>query len=472
MWIRRLDGSDAHLDQPELEEFADALRGDVLVPDDGDAYEEARTSWNAMIDRRPALIARCRGTGDVMRAVRFAAEHEVLLGVRGCGHNIAGKGICDGGLQIDLSPMRSVRVDPEARRAWVEPGCTLADFDAEAQAFGLATPTGINSTTGVAGLTLGGGFGWLTRKYGLTVDNLVSADVVTADGERVRASEDENPDLFWALRGGGGNFGVVTAFEFQLHPVGPDVHCGLVLYPLSDAGEVLRGWRDLVEEVPDELSVWAVLRQAPPLPFVPEEWHFQPAVALAVLYSGDPKTGAGVAEPVTDLGEPFAEHLGPNPYVAFQQAFDGLLAPGARNYWKSHDLAALPDEAIDVAVEAAGTLPTFGCELFLPSLGGAMARVGPSDTAYAGRDASYILNVHARWDEEARDEECVGWARGVFEAMKPFSTGRAYVNFMTGEETERVGETYGSNWSRLRELKREWDPSNLFRVNQNIPPAT
>lgn len=472
MWVRRLDGSDAHLDQPELEEFADALRGDVLVPDDGDAYEEARTLWNAMIDRRPAVIARCRGTADVMRAVRFAAEHEFLLGVRGCGHNIAGKGICDGGLQIDLSPMRSVRVDPEARRAWVDPGCTLADFDAEAQAFGLATPTGINSTTGVAGLTLGGGFGWLTRKYGLTVDNLVSADVVTADGERVRAGEDENPELFWGLRGGGGNFGVVTAFEFELHPVGPEVHCGLVLYPLSDAREVLRGWRDLVEEVPDALSVWAVLRQAPPLPFVPEEWHFRPAVVLAVVYSGDPKTGARAAEPVTDLGEPFAVHLGPNPYAAFQQAFDGLLAPGARNYWKSHDLATLPDEAIDVVVEGAGTLPTFGCELFLPSLGGAMARVGPSDTAYAGRDASYILNVHARWDEEERDDECVGWARDVFEAMEPFSTGRAYVNFMTGEETERVGESYGPNWSRLRELKREWDPSNLFRVNQNIPPAT
>lgn len=464
--FRTVDGGRATIDQDMLQTLAASLGGDTVAPGSDD-YESTRQIWNAMIDRRPALIVRCAGTADVLASVRFARDHRLLTSIRGAGHNIAGNAVCDGGLMIDLTAMRSVRVDPWARRAHVEPGARLADLDRETQAFGLATPLGINSTTGVAGLTLGGGFGWLSRKHGLSVDNLASADLVTARGELVRASEDEHPDLFWAIRGGGGNFGVVTSFEFRLHPVGPEILAGLIVHPLAGAKELLQHVRDLAEACPDELSCWPVLRQAPPLPFLPAEAHGQPVLVLALCHAGDPATARRAIEPILALGEPLGSHLGPIAYAGWQAAFDPLLTPGARNYWKSHNFRRLPDEAIDLLVREAAQLPTSECEIFLGQLGGAVNRVPAEATAYPHRDACYVMNVHARWQDPADDASCVAWARRVFEATAPFATGGAYVNFLTEEEA-RPEAAWGANFGRLLAVKRRYDPDNLFRVNQNI----
>ena len=353
-----------------IEELKVGFTGEILLPSD-DAYDNARTIWNAMIDKRPAVIARCATTADVVRGVNFARDTGLVLAVRGGGHHIAGNALCDDGLVIDLSKMKAARVDPARRRVTIEGGATLADLDAATQAHGLATPVGINSTTGIAGLTLGGGFGWLSRKYGMTVDNLESAEVVTAAGEVVRASASEHPDLFWALRGGGGNFGVVTRFEFRLHPVGPDVLSGLIVYPISEAKTVLQQYRDFCAKAPEELAVWAVLRQAPPLPFLPKEVHGQGVVALALLYAGDPKQGAPLIAPLRTFGTPLGEHVGVQPYVAWQQAFDPLLTAGARNYWKSHNLATLQEGLFDAVIAAVGTLPSPQCEIFFGAIGGA-----------------------------------------------------------------------------------------------------
>ncbi|MCY1334245.1 6-hydroxy-D-nicotine oxidase [compost metagenome] len=458
------------LSQEHVESLKAQLRGRLLQPADA-PYDEARRIWNAMIDRRPQLIVQAAGVADVIAAVNFARERGVLLAIRGGGHNIGGLAICDDGMVLDLSAMRSVRIDPQAQRAWVEPGATLRDFDHEAQAFGLATPLGINSTTGVAGLTLGGGFGWLSRKFGTTVDNLVSAQVVTADGKLLRASADEHPDLFWALRGGGGNFGVVTMFEFRLHPVGPEVYGGLIVYPLEQAPAVLPAFREQFKSMPDELTVWAVLRQAPPLPFLPPEAHGKPIVALAICYIGPPGHGPALVEPLRKLGTPYGEHVGPMPLTAWQQAFDPLLTPGARNYWKSHNFAGLDDGLIAMLVEQIGKLPSPQCEVFVGAMGGQTNRVAPDATAYANRDAQFIMNLHGRWDTAAEDDACIGWAREVFRAAAPFALGSVYVNFLTQEETDRVGAAYGPNFARLVEVKRRYDPGNLFRHNHNINPA-
>ncbi|HMA17834.1 MAG TPA: FAD-binding oxidoreductase [Thermoanaerobaculia bacterium] len=454
----------------KIEELRNGFRGEILLPRD-DGYESSRQIWNAMIDKRPAIIARCAGVPDVVRAVNFARANGVVLAIRGGGHNIAGNALCDGGIVVDLSRMKAVNVDTGARRVTVEGGATLAEVDAPTQAHGLATPLGINSTTGVAGLTLGGGFGWLSRKYGMTVDNLESAEVVTAAGEVVRASATEYPDLFWALRGGGGNFGVVTRFEFRLHEVGPNVLSGLIVYPLSQAKSVLQRYRDFIAKAPDDLTVWTVLRQAPPLPFLPREIHGQGIVAIALLYAGDPKQGEPLVGPLRELGTPVGEHVGVQPYTAWQQAFDPLLTPGARNYWKSHNLAKLDDGLIEVVIRYAGTLPSAGCEIFLAALGGAAMRPTPESTAYAHRDARFVMNVHGRWDRAADDERGIRWARDFFKASAPFATGGAYVNFMTADEGDRIGAAYGSNYHRLAEIKRKYDPSNLFSMNQNIVPA-
>jgi len=406
-----------------------------------------------------------------MRAARISKDRALLVSVRSGGHNIAGNAVCDGGLTIDLSAMKSVRVDPEVQRAYVEPGATLGDLDHETQAFGLATPLGINSTTGVAGLTLGGGFGWLTRKHGLTVDNLLSAEVVTADGERLRASAEQNPDLFWAIRGGGGNFGIVTQFEFRLHPVGPEVLSGLIVYPLDQARSALTQYRDYVERIPDDLCVWAVLRKAPPLPFLAEDVHGREVVVFAFMHSGGVDEGRRLIEPVRHFGEPYGEHIGPAPFTAWQQAFDPLLTPGARNYWKSHNFAQLGDKAIDTIVEYAGRLPSPHCEIFIALLGGAVNRVAANATAYAHRNTKFVLNVHGRWDEPAQDGRCVSWSRDFFEATKPYAMDGVYVNFMTEEETDRIAAAYGPNYERLAQVKRKYDPGNFFHMNQNIRPA-
>jgi FAD/FMN-containing dehydrogenase len=458
------------LEGAKFEEFKTHFGGEMLLPGDPE-YDEVRQIWNAMVDRTPALIARCASPDDVVQAVRFAHENNLLASIRGGGHNIAGNAVCDDGLMIDLSLMKNVHVDPNARRAMVDPGCLLADFDAAAQAHGLATPLGINSTTGVAGLTLGGGFGWLSRKYGMTIDNLLSANVVMADGKQVRASETENADLFWGLRGGGGNFGIVTNFEFQLHPVGPNVLSGLIAFPFDQAKSVITQFARFTETMPDELNVWMVTRKAPPLPFLPAEVHGKEIVVLALCYVGDPGEGEKLIEPLRGFGTAHGEHIGVQPYVAWQQAFDPLLARGARNYWKSHNFSKLSDGAIDAIVEYAGKLPSPHCEIFIGSIGGQTARFASDAMAYSSRDANYVMNVHGRWESAAEDARCIAWAREFFDKSQPFASGGAYINFLTEDEAGRVAFAYGPMYNRLVELKKKYDPTNFFRMNQNIKPA-
>jgi FAD/FMN-containing dehydrogenase len=468
--IRTLDGSTKKIAQEIVSTLRAKVRGTVALPGE-DGYDAARTIWNAMIDRRPGLVVRCLGAADVMNAVALARDEKLLVAVRGGGHNIAGNAVCDGGLLIDLSLMKSVRVDPAAATARVEPGATLADFDKEAQQFGLATPLGINSTTGVAGLTLGGGMGWTTRKLGLTVDNLISADVVTADGKLVRASATENPDLFWALRGGGGNFGIVTSFEFKLHPLGPEVLSGLIVHPLEMAGELLSQFRRLAREAPEELTTWVVMRKAPPLPFLPAEWHGKEVLVFAACYAGDMKEGEKALKALRSLGKPIADVIAPHPFTTWQAAFDPLLTPGARNYWKSHDFADLPDAAISAILKGVRELPSPECEVFIAHVGGAMARIPVNATPWPNRDAHFIMNVHTRWQDKAQDQACIAWARHLFKATAPFASDSVYVNFMPDDEDDRVEKAYGTNYRRLAEIKRRYDPANLFRMNQNIRPA-
>ena len=464
-----LEGGTTTVAQDAIDALASGLQGELLTAD-SPGYDEARTIWNAMIDRRPGLIVRCAGAADVVQAVNFARENGLLTAVHGVGHNIAGNAVCDGGLMISLEGMKSVQVDPKARTALVGPGVTLGELDAATQAHGLAVPTGINSTTGIAGLTLGGGFGWISRKHGLTIDSLISADVVTAAGETVKASADENADLFWGIRGGGGNFGIVTSFEFKLHPVGPELLAGLIVHPFADAANVLRAYRDFAAQAPDELTVWVVMRKAPPLPFLPEEVHGTEVVILAALYLGDMAEGEKALAPLRAHGNPIADVISPHQFTDFQAAFDPLLAPGVRNYWKSHDFPALSDEALDTFIEYVGTLPTPATEIFIAHMGGATSRVPADATAYRGRDAEFIMNVHGRWEDAADDEKCIAWCRELFDATKPFATGAVYVNFMTEEEGQRVEEAYGDGYGRLVELKNKYDPNNMFRLNQNIRP--
>ncbi|TAN08175.1 MAG: FAD-binding oxidoreductase [Rhizobiaceae bacterium] len=467
--LTTLEGGKKAISAETIEAFAGKLRGGVLIASD-DGYDTARTIWNAMIDRRPGLIVRCAGASDVVNAVNFARDNGLLVSVRGGGHNIAGNALCDGSLMIDLSSMKSIRVDPIARRARIEPGATLADVDAETQAFGLAVPTGINSTTGIAGLTLGGGFGWITRKFGLTIDNLLSVDLVTADGKLRHANKEENPDLFWAIRGGGGNFGVITSFEFQLHKLGPQVLSGLVIHPLENGEAVLREYRKALEDAPDELTCWTILRKAPPAPFVPSEWHGKEIVVLGICYCGDLQKGEKAAARLRSIGAPVMDLVAPQPFTQWQGAFDALLAPGARNYWKSHDFTELSDPLIEVMIDAAWRLPGPECELAIAHVGGAAGRVPVEGTAFPQRKSHFALNVHTRWREPEMDESCIAWARGLFDAAKPYAAGTAYVNFMPGDEMDRVEAAYGVNYPRLVETKQLYDPMNLFRMNQNIRP--
>jgi FAD/FMN-containing dehydrogenase len=445
------------------------IKGEVIAPGDAE-YDSARQVWNAMIDRKPAVIVRCADASDVPHAIAFAREQRLDLSVRGGGHNIAGSALCDGGVVVDMSRMTEVAVDPSQRRAYVQPGATLAQVDSATQAHGLATPLGINSTTGIAGLTLGGGFGWLTRKYGMTIDNLRSANVVTADGDDLQVNERENPDLFWAIRGGGGNFGVVTRFEFELHPVGPDVVAGLLVFPFGQAGAVLRRYRGYIESAPKELNAWVILRKAPPLPFLPDAVHGKEIVALAVFYCGEPAHAAPHVDALRQFGDLQGEHVGLQPYVVWQQAFDPLLTPGARNYWKSHNFTELSDGALDCMTTFAGQLPSPQCEIFVGLIGGAANRVPADAMAYGHRDARFVMNVHGRWDHRSDDGRCIAWARRFFDAAAPFASAGAYVNFMTEEETGRVAAAYGANYPRLVALKRRFDPGNVFHVNQNIRP--
>ncbi|WP_432698491.1 FAD-binding oxidoreductase [Marinobacterium sp. YM272] len=466
--VRSLSGDSIALNEEQLSQLQGMIHGQVLCPGDLE-YDSAREIWNAMIDRKPGLIVVCSGTADVMNAVSFARQNNLLVSVRGAGHNIAGKSLSDGAMLIDLSALRSVRVDPEAKTVKVGPGATLGDLDHECQTFGLACPVGINSTTGVAGLTLGGGFGWLSRSYGMTVDNLLSAEMVTADGARLVCNEQQNPDLFWAVRGGGGNFGIVTEFEFKLHSVGPQVMAGPTVFPFAQAKSVLTEYRALCEKSPDQLTLWAVIRDAPPLPFLPEEVHGTRVVIIVGVYNGDLESGEKALAPVHQLGQEVGTGIGAYPFAGFQQAFDPLLTPGARNYWKSHNFTGLPDNLIDMLVDFGGRLPSAQSEIFVAQMGGVINRVDPTATAYPHRDTEFIMNVHTRWDSADQDKTCIDWARDFYDTTRPLATGGVYVNFIS-EGEERVDGAYGENYDRLAAIKAQMDPDNFFRENQNIRP--
>lgn len=463
-------GEPGFLDEAAVAGFRASLKGEIVFSGD-EGYDQARTIWNGMIDRRPAVIVRCGDADDVAHSVNLARYHDILLAVRGGGHNVAGNAVCGGGLVIDLSAMKAIEIDTARREARVEPGCLLGELDQATQAHGLATPGGIVSTTGVSGLTLGGGFGWLSRKFGLSVDNLISAEVVTADGEKLTASASENPDLFWGIRGGGGNFGVVTSFRFRLHEVGPQIYAGLIVQPFSEARDFMRFHRDFAAAAPDELSVWLVVRHAPPLPFLPASVHGQLVLVVAFLFLGDPAEGERLMKPVREFGTPLGAHVGIASFTGWQKGFDPLNTPGARNYWKSCNLNDLNDGAIDTMIEYAQQFPSPQCEIFIPHLAGAVSRVPADATAYGHRDTPFLVNVHTRWESPADDRRCVSWARALFDATRPYSAGSVYVNFISDEGAERVHDAYPqATWERLVDLKTQYDPNNLFRLNQNIKP--
>ena len=460
----------AGLDASAVNELKATIRGDVLLQND-DGYDEARTIWNEMIDRKPGAIVRCIGTPDIIQAVNFARDNNVLVAVRGGGHNVAGNAVCDGGLVIDLSPMRSVHVNPVNKTVRVDPGCLLGDVDAATQLHGLAVSSGIVSHTGVAGLTLGGGFGWISRKHGLSVDNLISADIVTAEGGLLRANAEENTDLFWGIRGGGGNFGIATSFELKCADIGTEVFSGLIIHPFENAKEYIQFHRDYVRTLPDEMTVWMVLRHAPPLPFLAEEYHGRLIVAVPFVYLGEQSKGEELIKPVREVGQRYAEHIGMNPWVGWQQTFDALNSHGARNYWKSHHLTDLSDGCIDKIIEFVQTFPSPECEVFIATMEGAPSRVPESQTAYALRSMPFVMNVHTRWRDPSDDKRCIAWAREFFESTLPFAKG-VYVNFLSDEGEDRVREAYTEEvWNRLVDVKNKYDPTNLFKMNQNIKPS-
>jgi FAD/FMN-containing dehydrogenase len=447
------------LDEATIQEFSTGLRGRLLRPGD-DGYDAARRVWNGMIDRKPALIARCAGVADVISAVNFARTNNLLVSVRGGGHNVSGNAVCDGGLMIDLAPMKSIRVDPVARMARAEPGVLWSEFDRETQAFGLATVGGIVPTTGIAGLTLGGGQGWLTGKYGLMLDNLLSADVVTADGALVRASSTEHEDLFWALRGAGANFGVVTSFEYRLHPVST-VLGGMVVHPLARAKEVLRFYREFTAAQPDEVTTYASLWTTP---------DGDPVIALVTCYAGPLDEGERIIAPLRHFGSPVADTIGPMPYTTMQ-AGEGF-PPGRLNYWKSGLTNEISDEAIETAIDHARRAPSPFTAVGFADCHGAYSRVGKSDTAYSHRDLRYDLIILSSWVNPADSDRNIGWTREFFDAIRPHLSHGVYVNDLGDDDgTERVRNAYGANYARLVELKNKYDPTNLFRLNQNIKPS-
>jgi FAD/FMN-containing dehydrogenase len=464
----------ASVGQEAVAAFRAAIRGRTLGPGEP-GYDEARRVWNGMIDRRPGLIVRCAGAADVMAAVAFAGEHALAPAVRGGGHNVAGTAVCDDGLVIDLSAMRGVRVDPVARTARAGGGATWGDVDAETQPFGLAAPGGVVSTTGVAGLTLGGGLGWLRRAHGLSCDNLIGADVVTADGRLRRVSATEEPDLFWAIRGGGGNFGVVTSFEFRLHPVGPMVTLCAPAYPAEAAGDVVRGWREAAAALPEHATSELLLWTVPPAPDFPEEAHGRRVVIPAAVSIAPLDEAERTIAPLRSLGTPLADLSGPVPYAALQASFDGLFPAGIqRYYWKSLYLDGLGDEVIDALVPRGVERPSESTIVSLWQLGGAMARVPSGATAFGRRDAPFMLTIDATWAEPGDDEVNIRWTRDLWRDMHAFSSGGVYLNFPgMGEEGESlVRAAYGDNHARLAEVKRRYDPGNLFAGNMNIAPAS
>jgi FAD/FMN-containing dehydrogenase len=453
----------------------DGFQGPQITPDHAD-YDAARAVWNGAVDRRPLLIARCSGTPDVAAAVRFARDHDLEIAVRGGSHNVAGTAVCDGGIVIDLSAMRAVCVDAVGRTASVQGGALWGDVDHETQAHGLATTGGIVGHTGVAGLTLGGGLGFLMRKHGLAVDNLLGAEVVTAEGRIIRASADEHPDLFWALRGGGGNFGVVSSFQFALHPVGPTVMAGPVFWSADDTADVLRFYRDFAAEAPDELGTVVRLGTVPPLPVIPEDLHWRPAVAIACCYAGAVEEGERVVRDLRRFGTPLVDLFAPRPYAAFQSALDDTVLHGWHYYWKAADLAGLSDDAISVIADHAYAARSPRSYSAMFHMRGAVARVAQDATAYAGRDVTHNIVIDAVWLPEesvAHAAAETAWVRRFFRDLEPHRADGVYVNFLDADDdSSRVREAYGDRtYRRLAEVKAKYDPDNVFRHNKNIRPA-
>lgn len=470
--VKTLDGGNSVVSDFVVKNFVSGLRGIVLFKGD-ENYDEVRQIWNGMIVRKPAMIVRCRGVADVIDSVNFARENNIITSVRGGGHNIAGHAVCEGGIMIDLSLMKSVIVDPISRVATVEPGVCLGELDHETQAFGLIAPAGIVTTTGIAGLTLGGGFGWTSRKFGLTCDNLLSVNIITADGKYLKASEDENPDLFWGIRGGGGNFGIVTSFEYKLHPHGPIITAGLVFHSMEKAKEVLGFYSEYSSTVPDEVTMIGVLRTAPPAPFLPESIHEKPIVAIGYCYAGSVKDGEHYAGPIKEFSSPITDTIQPMRFAQLQSILDAGQPKGRNYYWKAENLKVLSEEAIDTMLSYTSnfTSPTTLVPLF--QMRGAVRHVGEDDTAYSHRDAAIALNINSSWTDPGEEEINIKWTRDFWNAMQPFSTGGGYINFQSLDEgEERVAGSYGSEkLKRLTALKNKYDPQNLFRLNQNIKPT-
>ena len=457
------------MDTTALSALRENVRGTVIAAEDAD-YDEARRVYNAMIDRRPAVIVRPANSGDVMTAVRFAADNDLTVAVRGGSHSVPGFGTADDALVVDLSSMRGVRVDPGTQTARVEGGATWGDLNAAAYPFGLATTGGIISTTGVGGLTLGGGIGHLARGLGLSCDNLVAADVVTADGAFHVASEKDDADLYWAIRGGGGNFGVVTSFEFRLSPV-KDIYGGPMLFELDRAGDLLRFFREFIKDAPEELGCFPAYQIAPPLPFIPEERHGEPFILMVVCWAGDPDAGEKAIQPIRDVAPRVAEGLGVMPYPALNSAFDGLVPPGLQHYWKANFVTELTDDAIAAHLEHGPKVPVVNSTMHIYPINGACHRVEPDATAFAYRDATFATVIAGMWPDAADNEANTAWVKDYYAATAPHSEEGGYVNFMAEDDQSRIRANYRGNYDRLAEVKRRYDPDNLFRHNQNIQPG-
>lgn len=460
------------LDEAKILAFRQSLQGQLLRPWDA-AYDEARRVWNGMIDRRPAFIARCEGVADVIASVNFARENNLLVAVRGGGHQVAGHATCDDGIVIDLSPMNGVFVDPVNRIARVQGGARLVDLDRETQAYGLATSVGVVSDTGVAGLTLGGGFGWLRNKYGLSCDNVIAAEVVTADGRLLRVSATENSDLFWSIRGGGGNFGIVTSFEFQLYPLGPEVMFAFVLHHGDKAVEGLRFFREYCATAPDEVSPIAVLGVVPPMPHFPQELHMTPYVLFAAAYAGPVDEGEKVLQPLRDFSQPILDFSGRMPFVQVQKVWDEDYPTGMRYYWKSLNLLSLTDEAIERIVDHAQRQPSPFSTVDLWHIGGAVKRISETENAFHGRHAAFLMNPEANWEAPSDDASNIAWARDMVAALEDFSDGSRYLNFAGFQEEGEamMRAAFGDKYAKLVALKQKYDPTNLFKLNQNIKPT-
>jgi FAD/FMN-containing dehydrogenase len=457
-------------DKSAVKEFQASLQGELLLPEDP-GYEEARSIWNAMIDRRPALIARCLGVTDIVACMNFAREKGITLSIKGGGHNISGLAVCEGGLMLDMSLMRGTWVNQRTNTAHAQAGCLLGDVDRETQIHGLAAVLGFVSKTGIAGLTLGGGFGYLTRRFGWTSDNTLAMDLVTADGRVVRASEDENSDLFWALRGGGGNFGVVTGFDYKLYPIGPEVMAGAIAWHAENAGEVLEMFRTITENAPPELVCVAVQRIAPPAPWLSKDVHGKPIIVIFVCHTGQLKEGENLVAPIKAFGSPVGDVIQKRPYISQQNILDATQPKGRRYYWKSEYLPKLEPEMLTRTIKHAKSVVSPNSAILLFPIGGALNRLPEEHSPVGNRDAAWVLNIAASWEDAGGDKTNIEWAREAWQDMRQFSTGGTYINFLTEEEgEERIHSAYRKNYERLVEVKTKWDPGNMFRMNKNIVP--